>query len=210
MLEFFYTIFLLRWSSQLLHNSIKTPQSFGDILKSVAYVIIILYALSAYNVFAEKDITQANINAVLIFLPIVGIFVGVNLWGGNILLKTSQERYDTLHTFKAFGRGFLGVAVVFLFFISLNIIFGFIFLLCCLFWLFLLIGSLFTILNSDTYSFEKIIYLPAKFFETEGYIFQSLGIDGFIFVGILGLVVLLLPFCLSLWVILKKKVLLSS
>ena len=206
MLEFFYTIFLLRWSSQLFHNTIKSPQSFGGVLKSVAYVLIILYGLGLYNAFAEGNFTKASVTTALTILPFLVVLAGVNIWGGSILEKASQARYDEMHTFKAFGRGFLGIAVVFLFFVSLNIIFGIIFLVCCMFWLVLLIGSLGTLI----YAFEKIVYLPVLFFETEAYIFKFLGIDGFLFVAVLGIVVILLPFCISLWAILKRKMLMPA
>jgi hypothetical protein len=211
MLEFFYTIFLLRLGSQLLTKTIKTPQAFGNVLKVVGYVLGILSALMLYGTFTSKNVQQSELITVFGVLPVFALFVGINIWGGTILEKTSQEHYEQMHTFIAVGRGFLAVATVFIFFASLNIVFGFILVMCALFWLVLFIGTLGTILLDKSMAFEKFIYIPEQFFRGEAHLFKMLGLDVFMFAVVLGLVVVLTPFLLSLWaIIIRKKLVINE
>ncbi len=98
MLEFLYTIFLLRLSGKLLYKTIQTPQSFGNILKTVGYIALTFYGFIVFSLFTEKSFSEKNILTVLTIAPFLFVFVGIVIWGGTILKKVSQEKYNTLHT----------------------------------------------------------------------------------------------------------------
>ncbi|TAE11172.1 MAG: hypothetical protein EAZ95_13945 [Bacteroidetes bacterium] len=201
MFEFLYTFFLLRFSSQLLYKAVKTPEGFARMLRVWLFIVLGIYGLFLYGVMAGKNVQPSEFWTVISAFPVVFGW-GFVIWEGAKKLATiPQEEYDTMHNFKAVGRGFMGVTVFFILFASLNMIFGVMWLLGAMVWLLTIIASLGLALTSKEFTFESFTYIPTIFFTFEEKIFSFLGLNIIVFGFTLLGVVLLLPFLLAGWVL---------
>lgn len=212
MLEFIYSFVLVRLGGNFFRHATRSPQDASKVIFTAGATLTSLYVLGGCNVMFDKNFNNHKITELLTMLPMILAIVLPMFYASNILNKVSTQRFEEsdMQIFKKIINGFLAVALIFYVFVVINVLFGIVFLFLAFVWLIGILVSFGVLLHQKSFAFEQFVGVPYYFFVWENNFFNFFGTDTLSFGIMLGFVVVLLPFVVSLWIIFAQKSLLKT